>query len=259
LVSLKRIYGLVKDDVGREELDKGPIFEELNGDVVFNNVSFSYGADHNVFEQLNFTIPKGKFVFLIGDSGAGKSTLVDLLLRLQTPQVGSIELGGNDISKTNIKSWRNTIGYVSQDILLFNKSIRENVRDGKCGATDQEIEAICKKVNANEFIQRLPDGYETNVGDRGAKLSGGQNQRLVLARSMLNDPNFLIFDEATSAMDQQLEEKIIQEIKYNSSGKTVLFITHRLATAIHADVIYRLDDGKITKVSKNALNKLLVI
>ncbi|MDB2464697.1 ABC transporter ATP-binding protein/permease [Amylibacter sp.] len=253
-VSLKRIYGLVKDDVGREVLEEGSVFEAFNCDIVFKNVSFSYGADHKVFEQLNFKIPKGKFVFLIGESGSGKSTLVDLLLLLQAPQSGSIVAGANDLSKINIKSWRSNIGYVSQDILLFNKSIRENIRDGKCSATDREVEEICKLVNANEFIQRLPNGYETNVGDRGAKLSGGQSQRLALARSMLHDPNLLIFDEATSAMDQKLEEKIIQEIKLNSAGKTVLFITHRLATAVHADVIYRLAGGKITTLSRTDLN-----
>jgi ABC-type multidrug transport system fused ATPase/permease subunit len=254
IASLRNIYDLVKDDVGRENLKKGSRFEGLNRDVIFNDVSFSYGEGYKVFERLNFIIPKGKFVFLIGDSGSGKSTLVDLLLRLQKPQSGSIIVGDSDLSKINIKSWRNAIGYVSQDIMLFNKSIKENIRDGKYGATDEEIKSICKKVNASDFIQHLPEGYETNVGDRGAKLSGGQSQRLVLARSMLHDPDFLIFDEATSAMDQKLEEKIIQEIKLNFSGKTVLFITHRLTTAIHADVIYRLDKGKITTVSKTALN-----
>jgi ABC-type multidrug transport system fused ATPase/permease subunit len=255
-VSLKRIYGLVNDDVGMEELEEGSVFEAFNGDIVFKNVSFSYGADHKVFEQLNFKIPKGKFVFLIGDSGSGKSTLVDLLLLLQAPQSGSIVAGANDLSKINIKSWRNNIGYVSQDILLFNKSIRENVRDGRCSATDREVEEICKLVNANEFIQRLPNGYETNVGDRGAKLSGGQNQRLALARSMLRDPNLLIFDEATSAMDQKLEEKIIKEIKLNSVGKTVLFITHRLATAVHADIVYNLANGEVKQLPKSNIGKL---
>ena len=257
LVSLQRILSLVKDDVGRENLEKGSTFEGLNGDVTLNDVSFSYSEGGKVFEKLNFTIPKGKFVFLIGNSGSGKSTLVDLLLRLQIPQSGTITVGNNNLSKINIKSWRDSIGYVSQNVMLFNKSIKENIRDGKPGATDEEIKAICKKVNASDFIQHLPKGYETNVGDRGSKLSGGQNQRLVLARSMLHDPEFLIFDEATSAMDQELEEKIIQEIKLNFSKKTVLFITHRLTTAIHADVIYRLDKGEITTVSKTELNELL--
>ena len=257
IASLMRINSLVKDDVEREDLENGRKFEGLSGDIVFNDISFSYGGGNAVFKKLDFAIPKGKFVFLIGDSGSGKSTLIDLLLQLRVPESGSIIIGNNKLSEINIKSWRNTIGYVSQDIMLFNKSIKENIRDGKSDATDEEIESICKKLSADEFIQQLPEGYDTNVGDRGVKLSGGQKQRLVLARSMLHEPDFLIFDEATSALDQGLEEEIIKEIKTNSTGKTILFVTHRLSTAIHADIVYKLRDGMISVVPKSELVELL--
>lgn len=256
IVSLRRIYGLVKDDVEFEELDKGCQLKSLDGDIEFRNISFSYNKEHDVFRNLNFVIPRGKMVFLIGDSGSGKSTLVDLLLQLRQPQSGLITVGDRPLSTFSIESWRKTIGYVSQDVMLFNKSIKENIRDGMPDSSDDEIKNICKRVNAEEFIQILPDGYETNVGDRGVKLSGGQNQRLVLARSMLHDPELLIFDEATSALDQKLEQEIIKEIKSSSAGKTILFITHRLATAKFADIVYRLDEGQIVKIPKSTYSEL---
>jgi ABC-type multidrug transport system fused ATPase/permease subunit len=249
IVSLRRIYDLVKDDGGLEELDEGQAFEGLAGDIVCQDLSFSYVEGNPVLDQLNFVIPKEKFVFIIGSSGSGKSTLVDLLVRLRKPQGGAILVNGRDLSEINMRSWRESVGYVSQDIILFNKSVKENVRDGRPQSTDEEILSICKKVNAHEFVQKLPEQYNSNVGDRGVKLSGGEQQRLVLARSMIRDPEFLIFDEATSALDQQTEEQIIQEIKAESVGKTVLFITHRLSTTVHADLVYELSGGKITRVS----------
>lgn len=258
LQSLRNIDALIKYDIKTENLEKGEVCEGISENIYIKNVSFYYDKSKVIFNNLNFIIPVGQMVFLIGVSGSGKSCIVDMLLRLQQPKSGKILCGSNDLSHYSKSSWRKKIGYVSQDVLLFNKSIRQNLLDGNLHASEEVVYETLKKVNAYEFVMALPSGLDTIVGDRGAKLSGGQRQRLSLARAIMRDVDFLILDEATSAMDQQLEEKIIKEIKLNFSGKTVLFITHRLATAVHADVIYRLDKGKITKMSKTAINKLLV-
>ena len=258
LQSLRNVHALINHDIETENLEKGEVCVGVSENIDMKNVSFYYDKSKVIFNNLNFTIPKGKLVFLIGESGSGKSCIVDILLRLQQPKSGKVLSGSHDISHYSKSSWRTKIGYVSQDVLLFNKSIRQNILDGRLHALEEDIYDVLKRVNAYEFVMALPNGLDTLVGDRGAKLSGGQRQRLSLARAIMRDVDFLILDEATSAMDQQLEEKIIQEIKLNFSKKTVLFITHRLATAVHADVIYRLDEGRITKVSKAALNKLFV-
>lgn len=247
LVSLRCVFGLIKDDIAVENLNKGSSIDEINEDIVFKNVTFSYDKKNKIFTKLNFVMPKGKFIVLTGVSGSGKSTIIDLLLRLRSPDSGSIMVGNQNLSKFNIKSWRNKIGYVNQDIILFNKSIKDNILDGKQDASIEEIKSLCKKINAHDFIEKFPNKYETNVGDRGSKLSGGQNQRIVIARSMIKNPDLLIFDEATSALHQDLEAEIIDEIKSNYSNKTILFITHRLIVTKSADIIYELKDGLIEK------------
>ena len=252
--SLRNVDALINHDIETENLEKGEVCAGISENIEIKNVSFYYDKSKVIFNNLNFTIPKGKLVFLIGESGSGKSCIVDILLRLQQPKSGKVLSGSYEISHYSKSSWRTKIGYVSQDVLLFNKSIRQNILDGGLHASEEDIYEVLKRVNAYEFVMALPSRLDTIVGDRGAKLSGGQRQRLSLARAIMRDVDFLILDEATSAMDQKLEEKIIQEIKLNFSKKTVLFITHRLATAIHADVIYRLDKGKITTVSKTTLN-----
>ena len=253
MVSLRRVFDLIKSDVRIENLDEGLTIDRIRTNIEISDVTFSYDKKTTLFQNLNLVIPKGKFVFLVGESGCGKSTIVDLLLRLRHPVSGAIRVNGKDLSEISIRSWRGLIGYVSQDIILFNKSIEENVRDGSPGATIDDIIAVCKKVNAHDFIDKFKRGYATIVGDRGIKLSGGQAQRIVLARAMLRDPDFLIFDEATSALDQKLEKEIIQEVRSSGAGKTVLFITHRLASAIHADVIYRIKNGRVHRTSSNEL------
>ena len=245
--SLRLVYGIIKEDMHSEDMDGGVSLDCLNSDIQFEDVSFDYNNDHRVFEKINLVIPKNRFVFFVGGSGTGKSTLVDMLLRLNKPTDGRITFGGNDIQQYNIREWRSNIGYVSQDVMLFNKSIMENVREGNQFATDDEIVSVCKRVNAHDFISDLPDGYSTEVGDRGVKLSGGQRQRIVLARTLLSDPKILIFDEATSALDEKLESQIVREIKCSSNGKTIIYITHRLSTVVHADLIYKIENGTVVE------------
>ena len=256
LQSLRNIDALINNDIETEKLEKGEVCLGVSENIDIQNVSFYYDKSKIIFKDLNFTIPKGKLVFLIGESGSGKSCIVDILLRLQEPKSGKVLSGSYDISHYSKSSWRTKIGYVSQDVLLFNKSIRQNILDGELDASEEDILEALKRVDAYEFVMALPGGLDTIVGDRGAKLSGGQRQRLALARAIMRDVDFLILDEATSAMDQQLEEKIIKEIKLNFTKKTILFITHRLTTAAHADVIYKLDRGEVGLVTKNDLDKL---
>lgn len=258
LESLRNVDALIKHEIKTENLDKGKVCDSISGDVEFKNVSFSYVPNKFVLENLNLTIPNGSFTFLIGESGSGKSCVVDLLLRLQSPDSGEIVSNEDSVNDFSKSSWRRRIGYVSQDIMLFNKTIRENILDGNLNASEEDIYTVLKQVNAYDFITSLPDGLDTIVGDRGVKLSGGQRQRLALARALIRDVDLLILDEATSALDQRLEEKIIQEIKSNIVGKTILFITHRLATAVHADIVYKLNQGKISSVSKSELSELLL-
>lgn len=256
LQSLRNVDALINHDIETENLEKGEVCVGVSENIDIKNVSFYYDKSKVIFNNLNFTIPKGKLVFLIGESGSGKSCIVDILLRLQQPKSGKVLSGSHDISHYSKSSWRTKIGYVSQDVLLFNKSIRQNILDGGLHASEEDIYEVLNRVNAYEFVMALPNGLDTIVGDRGAKLSGGQRQRLSLARAIMRDVDFLILDEATSAMDQQLEEKIIEEIKLNFSRKTVLFITHRLSTAVHADVVYKLDKGEVELITKTDLDKL---
>ena len=257
LESLRNVDALIKHEIKTENLDKGRICSSISGRVEFKNVSFSHVPNKPVLENFNLTISNGSFTFLIGDSGSGKSSVVDLLLRLQSPDSGEILSNEYSVNNFTKSSWRRRIGYVSQDIMLFNKTIRDNLLDGNLDATDEDINKVLKLVNAYDFVSSLPDGLETIVGDRGVKLSGGQRQRLALARALMRDVDFLILDEATSALDQRLEEEIIKEIKKSSAGKTILFITHRLATANHADIVYKLRDGKVSAVAKSELVELL--
>jgi len=245
--SLYLVDSIVKSPPKKEDHMSGADFSGLQGDIVLQDITFSYENSRIILDKVNVTIPHGKFVLLIGPSGSGKSTFVDLLLRLQKPDSGRISINGENVNNYNLRSWRKKIGFVSQDILLLNTTIRENILVGKPNAGDEEIYTVARKVNAHKFIESLSEGYETVVGDRGLKLSGGQRQRVVLARSLIREPDLLILDEATSDLDQKLEGEIIDSLKESCKGKTVIFITHRLATASHADFICVLEGGKIVQ------------
>jgi len=216
--------------------------------IEFCNVSFRYqNADRTALNDISFDLPRGKIVALVGASGAGKSTVADLLPRFYDVDVGQILLDGTDIRRFRQYDLRALMGIVSQEAILFNDTIRNNIAFGNESATDTEIEAAAKAANAHEFIATLPDAYHTNIGDRGSKLSGGQRQRLTIARALLKNPPILILDEATSALDSESEQLVQAALDHLLQNRTALVIAHRLSTVQHADEIIVLDAGRIAE------------
>ena len=220
-------------------------FPGLQDKIVFDHVSFAYEDDHLVLQSINLTIPKGKTIAIVGESGAGKSTLVDLIPRFYDPTEGRILMNGKDIRSFTLHSLRQHMAMVSQDTFLFNDTVRANIAYGLKDVPEQAIYEAAKKANALEFILKLPNGFDTILGDRAVTLSGGQRQRIAIARAILRDPEILILDEATSALDS-LSEKLVQEsLQYLMQNRTVVVIAHRLSTILNADKIVVMKDGKI--------------
>jgi ABC-type multidrug transport system fused ATPase/permease subunit len=220
-------------------------FARLTHEIAFERVSFAHAGRPPVLVDVSVRIPKGAFVAFVGESGAGKSTLVDLLVGLHVPDAGRITIDGVGLPAFDVASYRRRIGYVPQDSVLFNASIRDNIMWAREDATDQDVANACRLANALEFIERLPDGYATIVGDRGVRLSGGQVQRIALARAILRNPDILILDEATSSLDALSERLIQQAIEQIAHKTTVIAIAHRLSTVANADHIYVLSGGRI--------------
>jgi ATP-binding cassette subfamily B protein len=214
-------------------------------EIRFDNVSFSYSSERKGINNLSLTIKKGDFVVFVGHSGAGKSTIVNLLTRFYDPDKGSILFDGIDLRSCTQKSLCAQIGLVSQEVILFNSSIRENIRMGYLEATDEEVETAAKNAEIHEFILSLPQGYDTPVGDRGGQLSGGQRQRIALARALVRNPAILILDEATSALDSATEVEIMNTIEHLTKERTIIMITHRMAHALRADKMFVLENGSI--------------
>ncbi len=217
------------------------------GEVRFDNVKFSYTPDRTILDGVDFTVPAGKTVAIVGPSGAGKSTISRLMFRFYEPQAGRILIDGQDIGAVKQTSLRAAIGMVPQDTVLFNDTIYYNIRYGRWDATHEEIVAAAKLAQIDEFIKSLPDGYDTNVGERGLKLSGGEKQRVAIARTILKSPPILLLDEATSALDSFTEREIQNALEAISRGRTTLVIAHRLSTIINADEILVLEKGRIAE------------
>jgi len=249
LPSLDLVYRLGETEIEKENLESGRKIEELPGDIVFKDVTFSYKNNKTIFDQFNFIIPKGEIVAFVGESGSGKTTIVDILFGLQKIQGGNIRIGGIDFSEIELNSWRNLIGYVSQDTFLFNATIKENILVGNPSASKKEIRQAIDDANASLFINDFENGYDTVVGDRGSRLSGGQRQRIAIARAIIRNPEVYIFDEATSSLDTLSEKNIQNAIDKLTSTrkKTVILISHRIATVKNADIIYVIDKGKIVE------------
>jgi ABC-type multidrug transport system fused ATPase/permease subunit len=213
----------------------------VKGSIEFNDVSFSYPGRDPVLKHFNLKIDAGETLAITGPNGAGKSTLAYLLMRFDNPSSGRILIDDNDISQYNLKSLREQIGIVSQNTLLLNGTVRDNLVYGRFNATDEEIEKAAFAARANEFIEQLPDDYNTIIGDQGIKLSGGQRQRLSLARTLMKDPPILILDEATSMFDPDGEAGFIEECRDLLHQRTVILITHRPASLALADRIIKLE------------------
>jgi ATP-binding cassette subfamily B protein len=219
-----------------------------SGRIGFNDVTFTHvGADDAIFDGLNVAIADGEKVGLVGHSGSGKTTFTRLLLRFSDIDGGSITINGQDIAKVSQADLHRAITYVPQEPLLFHRSIRENIAYGDPDATEADIIRAAKNAHATEFIDLLPDGYETLVGERGVKLSGGQRQRVAIARAMLKDAPVLLLDEATSALDSESEALIQDALWKLMEGRTAIVIAHRLSTIQHMDRIIVMDNGKIVE------------
>ncbi len=226
----------------------GQAIEQLKTGVEFKNVSLRYPeGERNAISDLTFQIPAGKMLAFVGTSGAGKSSIINLLLGMYRPTAGRILIDGVDLQQCDLASWRRLIGVVDQDTMVFSGSVAENIRFGKIDASEEEVTAAAKIASADSFIQEMPQGYETEIGDRGYRLSGGQRQRLAIARAIINQPALLLFDEATSSLDSQSERLIQQSLEELRQERTVVIIAHRLSTIIKADQIIVLDNGQIVE------------
>ncbi|WP_284337797.1 ABCB family ABC transporter ATP-binding protein/permease [Comamonas sp. NoAH] len=253
MADLSRMFMLM--DKEREVADSpGAQPLQLHGqpDVRFDNVQFAYDAERPILKRVSFTIPAGKTVAVVGASGAGKSTLARLLYRFYDVREGRITIAGQDIRQVTQDSVRQAIGIVPQDTVLFNDTVAYNIAYGRTGASQAEVEAAAKAARIHDFIISTPQGYATKVGERGLKLSGGEKQRVAIARTLLKNPPVLIFDEATSALDSQTERAIQHELSSAAAGKTTLVIAHRLSTVVEAHEILVMEAGQITERGTHA-------
>ena len=247
LIDLESMFRLL--DVNAEVMDRpGAVQLEVSrGEIMFDHVSFRYDERRPILEDVSFRVPPGGTVAIVGSSGAGKSTISRLLFRFYDVDEGRILIDGQDVRDVTQDSLRRAIGVVPQDTVLFNDSIRYNIAYGRPGAGTGEIEEAARLANIHEFVAKLPDGYKTQVGERGLKLSGGEKQRVAIARVVLKAPAILVFDEATSALDTKTEREIQKNLEEVSHDRTTLMIAHRLSTVIHADEILVLEQGRVVE------------
>ncbi len=242
----KRLEDILTPDDKEFSRLGGKTFTGLTQGIKFNQVFLQYiNTDKPALENLNLELQKGKVTALVGTSGAGKSSIADLLIALYEPTQGAILVDGIDLREYSLETWRSHLGVVSQDTFVFNNSIADNIRYGKLDATDEQVIQAAIAAQAHNFIQDLPQGYDTLVGERGFRLSGGQRQRLALARAILRQPEILILDEATSALDSQSERLVQEALAMFQQDKTVLVIAHRLSTIVNADKICVLEKGQL--------------
>lgn len=247
LVDMDKMFSMLKVDAEIKDTPGAKPLIVKGGVVEFNEVDFSYNPNRQILFGVDFQVPAGKTVAIVGPSGAGKSTISRLLFRFYDIQGGSIKIDGQDIRQVTQKSLRHAVGIVPQDTVLFNDSILYNIRYGRPAATDEEVRRAAKLARIDEFIERLPEGYQTTVGERGLKLSGGEKQRVAIARTILKDPPILLLDEATSSLDSATEKEIQRSVEEVSANRTTLIIAHRLSTIIHAHQILVLEGGRIVE------------
>jgi subfamily B ATP-binding cassette protein MsbA len=245
--SAKRIFDIIDLEPQIKNKSNAIKLNEFKDSIEFKNVSFAYDLDKVVLKNINLKIEKGKTIALIGPSGGGKSTLADLVPRFYDPTQGEVCIDGISIADYDLESMRQHLGIVTQESILFNDTIFNNIAFGKPNVSEEEVMQAAKIANAHDFIMQTENGYETKIGERGSKLSGGQRQRLSIARAVLKNPPILILDEATSALDSE-SEKLVQEALFNlMKNRTSIVIAHRLSTIQHADEIVVIQDGTIAE------------
>ena len=247
LANIEQMFELLKKQPKITDAKDAEELALANAELEFNNVSFHYHSERPIIKNISFTVKEGQKVALVGESGSGKSTLVKLLFRFYDCNQGSITVNGKDLRQITQQSLRKAIGIVPQDTVLFNDTILENVRYGNVEATDEEVLKAISLAHLDSFIAELPKGVLTTVGERGLKLSGGEKQRVAIARTILKHPPILVFDEATSSLDSRSEQAILEAIKEVSEGYTSLVIAHRLSTVVDADKIILLSHGEIAE------------
>jgi len=245
----------------------GDIIETCRGEIQLKDVNFSYPTrqDAQVLKKFNLTVKPGSIVALVGPSGCGKSSVVSLIERFYDPQEGQILFDNKNIKELNLHFLREHVGLVGQEPVLFSGTILENIKMGKPDATEEEVKEAAKASNAHNFISEFPDGYNTEVGEKGAQMSGGQKQRIAIARAIIKNPVVLLLDEATSALDAESEKVVQAALDSVMKGRTTVVVAHRLSTIRHADVIAVIEDGQIAELGKhdelmekNGLYRMLV-
>ena len=252
IIDMEKMFALLGQNREIADAADAKPLHTAGGSVKFDNVSFGYDADRGILHGVSFEIPAGKTVAVVGPSGAGKSTLARLMFRFYDVTSGSISIDGQDIRQVTQLSLRQSIGIVPQDTVLFNDTVEYNIAYGRTGASRAEVEAAAKAAHIHDFIASTPKGYQTMVGERGLKLSGGEKQRVAIARTLLKNPPVLIFDEATSALDSANERAIQAELRAASEGKTALVIAHRLSTVVDAHEIVVLEAGRVVERGSHA-------
>ncbi len=252
LANIERMFLLLQRTPIVKDLPDAPVLRVTNGEIQFQDVGFGYQSNRTILDKFNFRVAPRKKVAVVGASGAGKSTLIKLLFRFYEVTSGRILIDGQDIREVSQQSLRQSIGIVPQDTVLFNSSIGENIRYGRIDATDEEVWEAVELAHLADFVTKLPKGLDTIVGERGLKLSGGEKQRVAIARTILKRPPIMVFDEATSSLDSKSEQAILSALDEVSSGHTSLVIAHRLSTVLDADTIIVMQSGAIIESGTHA-------
>lgn len=245
LAALERVFMIIDYRPDIADSDNARTLQITNGHVQLEDVHFSYDEQKIALHGVTVEAPPGKTVALVGPSGAGKSTILNLILRFFDPKSGTVKIDGEDVRNASLASLRGNIALVSQEVTLFNDTVRANILYGRPSASEAEVMDAAKAAAAHDFIEQLPDGYDTVVGERGMRVSGGQRQRLAIARAMLRNAPILLLDEATSALDSEAERQVQGALTRLMEGRTTLVIAHRLSTVVNADIIYVLDQGRV--------------
>jgi subfamily B ATP-binding cassette protein MsbA len=252
LAAAQRIFALLDQAPEIVDAPDAKPLRITGGSVRFETVHFSYDGAKAALHGVSLEAPAGKTVALVGPSGAGKSTILNLIPRFYDPESGRVSIDGQDLRGVTLDSLRSAIALVSQEILLFDDTLRANIAYGRPGAGDAEIEQAARMAGAHDFIMSFPEGYDTQVGPRGSNLSGGQRQRVAIARAMLKDAPILLLDEATSALDSESERHVQHALGQLISGRTTFVIAHRLSTVVDADIIYVMEEGRIVEQGSHA-------